>query len=418
MASEATIAASNAILKTKYANGVEKTHFQQFKFFASVKKREDFTGDNKVFALQDEDPQGAGAVFTDMIGVMEQGSYRRFTVTPVNFYSAARVRGDALNRAKDAGALVNLWENETQGAKNNNIRYHEIYCLGNGTGVLGTIDGASNVATTTVTLQDPSQAVNFSKGASYSLVDSSTSLTPTLRDSGKAIKLTKINRRTGVLTFEAALNTISGAQNTDSFVLKSTSAVGGVPRIHTGMRQWVDGSDTPPDLFGYVRSTDPVRSAGQKLDGTGTGMEEALIEAESLLDAQGFLSGELVAWCNPYDIAELKKSQVSRVSFFKDAQLRSSIASLSFKAFEMDGIMGKIKLMSNAFQPRGEVLMVDMSDIYFESAGPAPHLQNYDGQRVVRIPTDDVYQVSFGSYGQLFDYKPFRGVRVVNWGAE
>lgn len=421
MAGEATILASEAILKTKYKDGVEKTHFETFPFFATTKKREDFNGKNKQFTLQSEDPQGAGAEFEDAYSTAAQGAYDDFVVTPAKFFTTARIAGDALKQATGAGALVDLWDNETEGAKNNSIRYHEIYCLGNGTGVLGTIDDNdtnSDVTTDTVRLLDKSKCVNFSIGCSYSLVSSATSLSPTLRNSGAAIKLIKINRKTGDLKFAVAVNTISGAANSDSFVLKGTSASAGKAKIFTGMQQWVEGSDTPPDLFGCVRSNDAAKFAGQQLDAADIGMEDALIEAEAMLQAQNFLSANLVAWCNPHDIAELKKTQLSKVNFNKDAQLNSPIAGLSFSGFVVNGVMGKIKLMPNAFQPKGEVLLCDMSDVCFESSGPSPHCQDYDGRKMERVPGFDLWAVRFGSYGQLFNYKPFRGVRILNWSAE
>lgn len=419
MAGEATIAQSDAILKTRYKDGKPpKVHFQNFKFFSTLKKREDFTGANKVFSLQTEDPQAASVDFTQMVTVFQQGSYSKFTVTPVNFYTAARVRGDAIKRASgDEGSMVNLWKNETDGASQTSIKMHEIYSLRNGTGVLGTIDGASNVGTASVTLATPSDAANFDLGASYSLVDSATSLSPTLRNSGAVVKLTGIDRVLGVLTFSGNVTaSIAAAANTDSFVRIGTSASAGVPRVHTGVQLWIAGGTNPSALFGCTRNVDPVRLAGQVWDATGVGMEDALIEAESMLDVQGQLSGDLVAWVHPLDVKELKKSQLGKVTYPK-AELKSFVPNLSFSGFEIDGTMGKIKLMTNPFQPKGEVLMVDMSDLAFESAGPAPHLQDYDQLRSIRITTDDVYQVSFASYGQLFDYRPSRGIRIQNWGA-
>lgn len=416
MAGEATVAASEAILKKRYASGLPKAQFKSAKFFASLKKREDFTGLNKHLAIQTEDPQAAGGEYGDLVD--EQGSYTAFTVTHSKFYTRASIRGDALKRAAgDAGALVDLWDNETAGARNNSVRYHEIYCLGDGTGVLGTLDGASNVGTPTVTLADRSKAVNFARGAHYSFVSSATSLSPTVRDSGAAIKLTAIDRVNGVLTFSGNITgTITQAVNTDSLVLKKTYATGGVPKIFTGVQQWIAGGTNPPDLYGCIRNVDPTRLAGQTFDGTGAAMEDALITAESMLDEQDALPEQLVAWIHPLDLAELKKTQGGKVIYDKST-LGSKVPGLSFKGFELNGNHGPIKLMTNVYQPKGQVLMVDPADVGFESVGPAPHIQDYDGKRIERSPNDDVWIVRFGSYGQFFNYKPYRGIRILNWGA-
>lgn len=425
MAGEATIATSEAILKTRYKDGrLPKTNYQSFKFFSSVKKSEDFTGDNKVFALQNENPQGASTGMPDAITALAPGSYNRFTVTPVNFYTVARIRGDALKRAQgNAGAFVDLWTNETEGASQTAVKAHEIYSMRNGTGVLGTLNGAS-VTTQTPTLSQPADAVNFDLGMLVQLVSSSTSLSPTIRSSGATAKIIGIDRVNGVLTVAdpstgvaTNLDTlIAAAGVNDSFVRAGTAAIGGVASVTTGIQLWVAGGTTPGTLFGCNRNTDQVRLAGQVLDGTNIGMEDALIEAEARLIVQGFAMEGLVAYCNPLDLKEFKKSLIGKETFPK-TEMKTTIAGLSFSAVEYEGESGPIKLVSNPFCPKGELQLLDMSVISFESAGPAPQLMNYDSNQFLRITTDDLWQVSFATYGQLFVYQAVKCIRITNWGA-
>lgn len=424
MPGEATIATSEAILKTRFKDGrLPKTNFQSFKFFSSVKKSEDFTGDNKVFALQTENPQGASTGMPDAITALAPGSYNRFTVTPVNFYTVARIRGDALKRAQgNAGAFVDLWTNETEGASQTAVKSQEIYCLRNGTGVKGTLDGTSTVTSTTVHLAQPADAVNFDLSEQIQAVDSATSLNPTIRSAGARAKIIGIDRVNGILTVAdpttgvaTNLDTlIPAVVNTDSFVRAGTAAVGGVASVTTGLALWISGDGST--LFGCNRSSDPVRLAGQVFDATGVGMEDALIEAEARLIVQGFAMDGLVAFCNPLDLKEFKKSLVGKETFPK-TEMKTTIAGLSFSAVEYEGESGPIKLVSNPFCPKGELQLLDMSVISFESAGPAPQLMNYDSNQFLRITTDDLWQVSFAIYGQLFVYQAVKCIRVINWGA-
>lgn len=424
MAGEATIATSEAILKTRYKDGrLPKTNYQSFKFFSTVKKSEDFTGDNKVFALQNENPQGASTGFPDALTALAPGSYNRFTVTPVNFYSVARIRGDALKRAQgNAATFVDLWTNETEGASQTAVKAQEIYCQRNGTGVLATLNGGT-VTTSTPTISQPADAVNLDIGMLIQLVSSATSLSPTIRSSGATAKIIAINRVTGQITVAdpttgvaTNLDTlIAAAGVNDSIVRAGTAAVGGTASVTTGLQLWIAGQTSPGTLFGCNRNTDPVRLAGQIFDGTGVGMEDALIEAEAMLITQGFAMEGLVAYCNPADLKEFKKSLIGKETFPK-TEMKSSVAGLSFSVVEYEGESGPIKLVSNPFTPKGELQLLDMSVISFESAGPAPQLMNYDSNQFLRITTDDLWQVSFATYGQLFVYQAVKCIRVTNWG--
>jgi hypothetical protein len=409
----ASLTASAAILKTRYPEGrLPKANYRNFKHTSQLTKHEDFSGENKVIAIQTENPQGSSADYQVALGSLEQGTYKKFTVTPVNHYGIARIRGDAMKRASSSmGALVDLWKNETDGISMTEVKHIEIMSFRNGTGVLGTINSA--VASTSITLLQAADAVNIDLGARLGAVSSATSLSPTVR-SGFA-KVTGINRVTGVLTFGANLDTlITGVTATDSFVRAGDAAVGGVPTVLSGAALWIDG--TGGALFGLTRSTDPVRLAGQAPDLTGINMEDAIIEAEAKLVVQGFATDDLVMHCNPLDIKELKKTIGGKVTYPR-TEMKTTIAGISFRAYEFEGDNGTIKMISNPFYPKGEFLMADMSECSLDSMGPAPHLQDYDTNKFLRTGTDDTWQVAFATYGQMIYKMPVKFLRGLNWGA-
>jgi hypothetical protein len=415
MSGPATLDASTAILKSRYPGGrLPKANYRNFKHTSMLTKHEDFSGENKIIAIQTENPQGSSASYQEALAALEQGTYVKFTVTPVNHYGISRIRGDALKRAAgDAGALVDLWKNETDGTSMTEVKGLEIQVPRNGTGVIGTIDSA--VASVTITLSEPADAVNFDLGETLKAVSSSTSLSPTVR-SGTA-KITGIDRVAGTLTFAAALDTLlNGVLNGDSFVRAGDQASGGTATVLSGAGLWVEGGTSPSTLFGRVRTTDPVRLAGQAPDLTGINMEDALIEAEAKLIVQGFATDDLVCWCNPLDLKELKKTIGGKVTYPR-TEMKTTIAGISFRAYEFEGDNGTIKLISNPFHPKGQFLMTDMSDCSLDSMGPAPHLQDYDTNKFLRTGTDDTWQVSFATYGQYINRMPVKSLRGLNWGA-
>src|SRR4029077_8520231 len=103
----------------------------------------------------------------------------------------------------------------------------------------------------------------------------------------------------------------------------------------------------------------------------------------------------------------LRQSLIGKVIYEK-AQMNGSgvLADLSFKGVQLEGDNGPIKIMSNPFTPKGKFYMINQDTFSFESAGAAIQLQNYDSNDFLRITSDDLYQVSFATYGQLFGYQP------------
>ena len=160
----ATLAQSQAIIKTRYPDGrLPRANYQLFPFVASIEKEEDWDGDVKVVALQTENPQGSSADFPTALGSLQQGNYQRFQVPRTTHYGIARIQGQALKAAAGkAGALVDLWKNETDGIAQTEMKCNEIYLWGAGDGVLGTV--ASGQTTATITLATPEDIVKFDLG--------------------------------------------------------------------------------------------------------------------------------------------------------------------------------------------------------------------------------------------------------------
>ena len=246
-------------------------------------------------------------------------------------------------------------------------------------------------------------------------VSSATSLSPTVR--GGTAKITGLDRKAGTITFGSNLDSLlSGVLNGDSLVQSGDAASGGTATVITGTASWVEGGTSPATIFGRVRTTDPVRLAGQAPDLTGINMEDALIEAEAALVVQGFATDTLTCWANPLTLKELKKTVGGKVTYPR-TEMSSAIPGISFKAYEFEGDNGTIKIISNPFFPVGQFLLSDMSELSFESMGPAPHLQDYDTNKFLRTGTDDTWQVAFATYGQLFCWMPVKFLRGLNWGA-
>ncbi len=412
----ATLTASAAIVKTKYPDGrLPKAQFQKAPFTATVQKKENFDGNNKVIALQTENPQGSSADFATALGSLAQGTYKNFLLTRVQHFGVARITGQAMKAAaKDSGALVDLWKNETDGISSTELLGTEMYLFGNGTGVLGTI--TSGTTGTVVTLATVSDIVKFSIGMRVQAVSSATSLSPTLQ--GGYVVISAIDRKAGTLATTSgnwnAAGNIPGIGATDSLVRMGDNSTAGTSAVITGIGQYLVGGTTPGTLFALNRNTDPVRLASQSYDATTVPYSDAIIEAESLRNLQ-YNTGTLEMWANPRDIAQWKK-QLSGKETFPRTEMKSTVADVSFSAIEFAGDNGPIKIMTSPFISRNTAYLINKESFALESLGPVPHLLDYDGPNFLRVANDDAYEVRFGLYANLSCNCPVASIQITNFG--
>lgn len=419
MAGAATLEASTAILKVRYPNGrLPKALYERFKFMGWVPKREDFTGESRVIAIQNENPQGVSADFQTALGSMAQGNYRKFTATRVEEFGIVRIKGQALKAAEgDEGALVDLWKNECDGISMELTKALETYSFGNGSGTLGQI--ASGQATVTVTLSVPTDISKFSLGMRLQAVSDAT-LSPTLRNSGATVTVTAIDRSAGTLTSGSAWSAQIPAISTDFLVRAGDYASSATARVMYGTKAWVPGGTAPGTLFGLNRNEDPVRFAGQAYNATTVPMEEAAIEASALVNQQG-APQPTTAFVNPRDLANFKKAIGSKVTYDRTVTSgrngdSGDKATVSFKSIEIEGDESRIQLVPNPFVGRYEMHLLYDESWKLDSLGPAPQLLDFDDNNFLRVASDDAYEARFGFYGQLECNLPYANIILSNWG--
>lgn len=406
-----TLSASEAFLKRKYPGGRPPSlQFSRFPMVASVSKEESWDGDDRVIAMNLEDPQGVGADFAAALGSIQAGSYQRMLPERVEYFGIARVRGHALRAAKTPGALMNIWQNETDGVMRVVMMMLEIQAFGNGSGVLG----AATFSSTTATLSTTSDSVNFCSGMRVGAVSDAT-LTPTARTGYN--KITNVDRSAGTLTGQTAWTTaITGLTNGDYLLRAGDSAGGsGNTGVPIGLQQYVVGGSSPGTLWGYDRTNnDPLRSAGQNYNATGQTYNDAIVEAEALLQQQGYEAG-MEAWFHPRDQANWKKTLDGKVIYTRKEV--KATAGVSFSSIEYDGDGGVTRFRTSPWCPRNQVFWGMRDEFKLASCGPAPQLLDFDNNKMLRVATDDAYEARFGLYGNFIHDAPGHWIRITNFGA-
>lgn len=410
----ATLAASVAILKRRYKDGVPKTNFNDFPMMGVIDNPTDFDGEDYAFSIQTENPQGIAPTVADAQDALEQGKYRRFVTTRKEYFGVVRIKGQALKAAKGPGALIDLWKRETDGVTREVIKNLEIFAFGNGTGIFGQI--ASGQGTTTVTLTRKEDAANFAVGMKVNIVSDAT-FSPTVRGGASSkIKITAVDRAAGTLTAAAAWSTTAAGTAANDFIVRAgNQAVSGSPTVLTGLKKWVEGGSTPGTWATLPRNEDPVRMAGQVLDATGLTIEELVPDMESLVSAQGQQTKKQL-WIHTTDYTSLKKTIQAKATYDR-SKVESKYAGISYRSLQFEGDFSTIDIMPSPFVPKGEVFLQDMSTYRLHSLGPAPQLLNFDSNEMLRVTNDDAYEARIGLYGDFECHAPGNSIRAINVGA-
>jgi hypothetical protein len=409
----ATLSASADVIQIRYNKGCPKLVYNRAKAktFMALPKSEDWKGGDWHIAVQNENPQGSSADFDVAVGSLAQGNYRKFTVPRVEHFGLARIKSQALEAVKeDEGAFVDLWKNEVDGAMTTELMNHEIYLMGDGSGILGAVSSGSTVTNATITLTTISDAAKFCLNMRVRGV--TTGLTPTLL-AGTAT-ITGINRATGTLTVASTWSgEITGlVAGTHSLVRAGDQASGGTPTVLSGIRRWID--QTASTRFGLDSTSDVVRFAGLTYDATGVPYGEALVEASARVNQQGGNQPTL-AVAHPRDIANFKKSVDAKRTYTRD--IYNTKVGVSFPAIVVEGDEGEIKMISSPFQTRNVVGLLDPDSWKIRSLKAAPHIQDFDDNQFMRVSGADALEVRIASWLNVGCFAPYSNVIITNWGA-
>ena len=251
----------------------------------------------------------------------------------------------------------------------------------NGFGVRGrilTIDaGAANL----ITLETPSDIVNFERGDRIILT--ATDATPgagALRDSGADVEIATIDRDAGSFTYTGT--DIALAAATDYIHIRGDRGSAATRRKLVGLDGWLPATaPTAGDsFFGVDRSVDATRLAGHRVTGTASTVMEALIDAGARLFREGGKPDLVVM--NPVHAAELAKELMSHAVY---EPVKSENGVVSFDGLVVRTPGGKVRVLEDPSCPAGVAYMLQ-SDVWkMYSLGPVPHLVDEDGKISQRL---------------------------------
>lgn len=327
--------------------------------------------------------------FTDTVAFTSTGAsvYKQWSCPWRSGYARALVSGEVLDKTgNDRGAFVKAVISETEGAYMAIGHQLGAGIFSNGGGALGQL-GSGNVATTVVTLANPSDAIKFRPG--QVLKAASTDGTSGSLESG-SVTLAKVDLFTGDLTATGNWNTGIGTISNTMYLF----ADGDFGLAFQGIPAWIVGPTARTagvlntSFNGVDRTSDPIRLAGVPYAGNGAPKKESLIQLGMMLHRMGAKPTHIIL--NELDFADVVKDITTNTRIVTETAYKNP--QVGFPAIEFVAPFGAVKIMTDPFCPQGFGYILDMKTWKMPSMGQVPKVDFIDKLNWLRTAGADSYE--------------------------
>lgn len=398
-----TLTTFDAALKQIYTRDeIQNMVYRDNPLLALTPKYTEFYGKNLPIPIIYANPQGRSATFSNAQGNKTPSKITDFVLTRDSDYALASIETETLlASSNDTGAFLEAATTEVDGAIHALTRSLAVAQYRDGSGSIGQVADSSIQTTFTVAtiqLADANDVTNFEVGQEIQANNGSA-----LRNSGASLTIVGVNRDSGLLTFDAAINSvITAIDNGDNLNVE-----GDFDSKIEGLDAWIPA--TAPDstaFFGVDRSVDPTRLGGIRYDGSALPIEEALVEGLSRISREGGKPDH--GFLNFDKFADLEKALGSKVQY---VDLKAN-AEISFKGIMLNGPRGMVNILpdQNALSNTAFMLQMDMWKMY--SLGDAPMIIDADGNRWLREASADSVEIRCVYYAQFGSRAPGYSGRV------
>lgn len=407
--SQFNMTAANAILKEIYdGQSVPNEVYKKNPLFAMVRKHETLGGKSYPLPLQIGVTQ-TSATFASALAYQGSPIVQNFQLTQAKIYSLGTIQNDTLMATNtDKKAFIDGVKIVVDSAMRAATNMISSNLFQNGLGSLGVISTITSLGV--IVLTNPQDIVFFELGQT---------LTASATDGGALIGapslgyVIAVDRNNGNLTVASTYGGTTGALPTSwvatNFIGNVGSMAAGSTAVNLiGLSGWLVNNPSATSFFGVDRSQDETRLAGVYYDGSSQTIEEALIDASSLVAREGGQPD--VCFMSFASYSALLKQLGSKIQY---VDIKTSYEGISFQAlriqcngFAMDVVADRSCTAATAY-----MLQMDTWALY--SNGPAPMVLLYpDNNQMLRVYNDDAAQLRVGAYLQLGCNAPGWNARV------
>lgn len=379
----------NAALKELYdGQVVENLVYADNPFLAMIKKNTDFGGKYKPIPIITGVSQGTSANFSNAQGNQSPVQVESFLLTRVSQYAIATIDNQTMLASRtDKMSFLEGAKLMIDGAIRSCTNAVAAAMFRSGTGSIGQL---GSISTGVITLLNPGDVVQFEVNM---VLQANQSDGGTPRAAlGYVIA---VNRSGGTVTVSAtglggaAGSPTSWAANDFLLVQGNNNAWA------SGLAAWLPiTAPGSTDLFyGVNRSVDTWRLGGGRYNGSSQSIEEAVIDASSLLAREGGRPDTFVT--NFASYSALEKALGSKVQY---VDLKGP-AEIAFRGIMINGANSMIKVFPDRNCQAMTGYLLQMNTWCLEGLGDVPQILKYgDGLEMLRVYNADAGETRIGAY--------------------
>jgi hypothetical protein len=244
-------------------------------------------------------------------------------------------------------------------------------------------------------------------------------LTATISTSSAVGFVKAVNRSAGTVTVSDISPTGSAATPTNwstsfpylavqgdvNFASGGLGIGSGLAAKVVGLAAWLPTTapGSTDSFWGVNRSADVTRLGGVRFDGRSESIEEALIDASSLVAREGGSPEMCVTNFSSY--AALEKSLGSKVQY---VSVKHDEADIAFAGITVNAPYGPITVIPDRSCPSQIGYLLSMDSWKLRSLGKVPHILKYglEGLEGIRVSNSDALEVRIGYYANLICNAP------------
>lgn len=357
-------------------------------------------------------PQGRSATFSNSQNNQTPPQISSFFVYRVRNYQLATITNELIEATKDnAGAFVDESKLVMDTSFRNISNDLALDIFSAGAGIRGTY---SSITAGVIQLSDVNQIVNFEVG--MSLVSFSVAANVYTQSTAGAIGYAiAINRSLGQLTVSATPGGAAGTPTNWSTAFPTLAVQGdltfGTITLQTsflkvsGLAAWlpITAPVSGDNFWGVDRSQDVTRLAGVRFNGTNESIEEALIDASSLVAREGGQPD--MCFMNFASYSALEKSLGAKVQY---VDVKHEEADIAFAGLRIHAPYGPITIIPDRNCPSQTAYLLQLDVWKLRSLGRAPHILTYglEGLEGLRVGDADALEIRIGYYANLICSAP------------
>lgn len=352
-------------------------------------------------------PQGRSRTFANaQTGSTATSSlHEDFLLTRVKDYSIATIDNETLLASKgNEDAWMEAATTEIDGALNALTRSLAIGLYRGSDASIGQVSAEPSEATLTVTVKKLQEITNFEVGQVINIWSAKSGGSQRSYDgSNTDMTITDIDRSAGTFTCSAATYDASGTIAADDYIFVKGDRGSGL----SGLEDWIPSSaPSATAFFGVDRTSDTVRLGGNRYDGSGVPIEEALIEADAQVSREGGALDHF--FMNHKNMGKLKKALGTKVQYV-DLQVTPRV---SFRGVMVDGENGPIKVVADKNCQPDRIWGLQMDTWKFYSLGPAVRTIDTDSLQLLRQSSADGVEFRAASYSNCGCSGPAYNINV------